>query len=508
MSSVTIIAVVVLYLLVLLVIGAWGGRESGSVAGYFIAGKKLPSWVIAFSSNATGESAWLLLGLTGMGYVAGIHAFWVVMGEVLGVTLAWTLVALPFKEYTDRYDSITVPDYLESRFEDSRHWLRILSFVIIFAMVTAYTAAQFTASGKAFSSFLGTSYRAGVLIGAAVILYYTSVGGFKAVAYSDLLQGLLMFFGLAVLPIAGIAAAGGWTNLMRGLGSMDPNLLLPMGNYGLSLEGILSAVSFLGIGFAFLGAPQLLTRFMSARDRGQIVGGGLIAVVCIVVFDSGAVLSGMAGRYLFPGLADPETVLPAMSAGLFPSIFTGLYLVIVLAAMMSTVDSLLILASSAVVRDLLQQVFRPELSDRRLSLVGKITTVIIGAAALAFSLGEVRMIFWFVLFAWSGLASAFTPVVLCSLYWKRTTRAGAIAGMAGGFLTAVVWVLLFKEHFYHLYEMIPGFLAGFLITVGVSLATQAPETAAREHESVWRSVRRQPAGSQAESYALEPRSGS
>jgi len=487
--SPTIIAVLVVYLLVLLGIGAWGSRESGSVAGYYVANKRLPSWVIAFSSNTTGESAWLLLGLTGMGYMIGVHAFWIVLGEVLGVTLGWVLVALPFKEYTDRYDSITVPDYLEARFRDTGHLIRLLSAIIIFSMVIAYTAAQLTASGKAFGSFLGTSYTAGVLIGAAVILYYTTVGGFKAVAYSDLLQGVLMFGGLLVLPIVGISAAGGWGPLMERLHLTDPNLLKPMGEFGFSTAGVMSALGFMGIGLAFLGAPQLLTRFISARGRNEIADASLLAVLCIIVFDVGAVLAGMAGRSLFPGLEDPETILPIMSAELFPPVVTGLFLVIVLAAIMSTVDSLLILASSAIVRDVVQRVFNPGLSDKRLSLYGKLTTVVIGAFALIFALGEVRVIFWFVLFAWSGLGSAFTPVVLCSLFWKKTTRAGAIAGMVGGFATTVIWVIFFKASFYNLYEMLPGFAAGFLFTVVVSLMTEAPEGAEEELDSVRRAVK-------------------
>ncbi|MFQ5704663.1 MAG: sodium/proline symporter [Gemmatimonadales bacterium] len=484
MTSTTVIVVLVVYAAVLLAIGVWGGRGSDNVAGYYVAGKRLPSWVIAFSSNSTGESAWLLLGLTGMGYAVGIHALWIVLGEVLGVTLGWVLVALPFKEYTDRYDSITVPDYLETRFRDTRHVLRIVSTVIIFSMVTAYTAAQLSASGKAFGSFLGTSYQLGVVIGAAIILFYTTVGGFKAVAYSDLLQGVLMFGGLLILPIVGIVAAGGWTELMRQLHFQDPNLLLPMGSFGMSMRGIASAVGFVGIGLAFLGAPQLLVRFISARDRKQIVDASRIAVVCIIVFDVGAVFSGMAGRALFPGLVDSETILPTMSTNLFPSIFTGIFMVVVLAAIMSTVDSLLILASSAVVRDVLQKIFHPNISERQFSLWGKVTTVVIGLSALALAYGQARMIFWFVLFAWSGLASAFAPPVLCSLFWKRTTRAGAVAGMIAGFLTTVTWVLFFKERFYDLYEMLPGFFAGFAVTIGVSLFTTPPEGAEEEFLSV------------------------
>lgn len=492
MVSGTIIAVLVAYLGVLLAIGFWGSRESGSVAGYYLANKRLPSWVIAFSSNATGESAWLLLGLTGMGYTVGIHALWVVLGEVLGVALAWSYVAMPFKEMTDRVGAITVPDYLEARFGDPRHAFRWISAAIIFSMVVAYTSAQLTASGKAFSSFLGTSYTAGVLIGAAIVLFYTTVGGFKAVAYSDLLQGVLMFGGLLVLPVAGISAAGGWTPMIDGLRAIDPALLRPMGSFGLSLAGVVSAAGFVGIGLAFLGAPQLLTRFMAARSHADIATGGLLAVICIIVFDVGAVFAGMAGRVLFDGLDDPETVLPALSAELFPALVAGLFLVIVLAAIMSTVDSLLILASSAVVRDLGQKVLWPDLSDRRASLWGKMTTVVIGAGALVLALGEVRVIFWFVLFAWSGLAAAFTPVILCSLFWRRTTRAGALAGMVAGFLTTVVWVVAFKAHFLDLYEMLPGFAAGFAATIGVSLLGEPPPGAAAELESVWRAIGRPP----------------
>jgi sodium/proline symporter len=483
-TSTTIIGVLVGYLLVLLGIGFWSTRESRTVAGYYVAGKKLPAWVIAFSSNATGESAWLLLGLTGMGYAVGVHAFWVILGEVLGVALAWAYVARPFKEYTDRYEAITVPDYLTARFHDTKHVFRFLSAVIVLSMVMAYTAAQLTASGKAFDSFLGTGYTEGVWIGLAIVLFYTTIGGFKAVAYSDFLQGVLMLGCLVTLPLVAIPAAGGFTETMSALEAVDPALLRPMGEFGLSLAGIISAFGFVAIGFAFLGSPQLLTRFMAARDQKQIVDGGLWAVLCVIGFDVGAVFAGMAGRVLFPGLADAETVLPEMSAALFPAFFTGIFLVVVLAAIMSTVDSLLILASSAVVRDVVQNVYRPDASERFLSVLGKGVTVVIGIVGLVFALTEVRMIFYFVLFAWSGIASAFTPVVLCSLFWRRTTRAGAVAGMIAGFVAAVGWVVFFKEGFYDLYEMIPGFAAGFLATIVVSLVTTPPEGAGEEMDRV------------------------
>jgi Na+/proline symporter len=295
---------------------------------------------------------------------------------------------------------------------------------------------------------------------------------------------------LVTLPLVAIPAAGGWAGTMDALRAADPALLRPMGSFGLSMGGLASAFGFVAIGFAFLGSPQLLTRFMAARDHREIEEGGLWAVLCVIGFDVGAVLSGMAGRVLFPGLADPETVLPELSHALFPAFFTGIFLVVVLAAIMSTVDSLLILASSVVVRDLVQNVFEPGADQRRLSLLGKAVTVVIGLVAIALALSETRMIFWFVLFAWSGIAAAFTPVVLCSLFWKRTTRAGAVAGMVGGFVTTIVWVVWFKERFWDLYEMIPGFAAAFLCMAVVSLATAPEPEAVAELEDARRAVGR------------------
>jgi Na+/proline symporter len=261
-----------------------------------------------------------------------------------------------------------------------------------------------------------------------------------------------------------------------------------MGELGWSVPGIASAIGFVGIGLAFLGAPQLLTRFISAKNRGEIVQGSVIAVICIIVFDVGAVFAGMAGRVMFGGLDDAETILPTMSAELFPAVFTGIFLVIVLAAILSTVDSLLILASSAVVRDVVQKVLNPDLTERQLSMLGRLTTAVIGMGALALALPETRVVFWFVLFAWSGIASAFAPVVLCSLFWAGTTKAGVIAGMIAGFLTTVLWVLLLKERFYDLYEMIPGFFAGFIATIGVSFFTKPPDGAADELDAVRRAI--------------------
>lgn len=460
------------YLLILAGLAAWSRREARTVSGYFIADKKLPPWVVAFSTNATGESGWLLLGLTGMGYAVGAQAFWVVAGEVIGIALAWLLMSRRLKRLADDSASITVPDVLSARFNDRMHILRGLAALIIVLMVGAYVAAQMVATGKALGGFTGMPYHWAVISGAAVIITYTLVGGYKAVAWTDLVQGVLMLIGLIALPIVAISAAGGWDAVTENLRAQDPGLLGPWGPEGRSTVPLVAIVSFLAIGLPFMGVPQLMVRFMSARSVKSLKPAMSISIVVIALFDIGAVLTGMAGRALFPDLADPETILPLLSNELLPPLLAGTMMVVVMAAIMSTVDSLLILASSAVVRDYLQKIRASVLSDGQLTRRGKWLTLIIGLVGVAFALHQTPLVFWFVLFAWSGLGAAFGPVLLCALWYRPTNLAGAIAGMLGGFLVTMLWVLFFKERAYDLLEIIPGFIAGLALTITVSHATR------------------------------------
>jgi len=473
--------VFVLYLLALLALALWSRRETHTVQGYYLAGKKLPPWVVAFSANATGESGWLLLGLTGMGYAVGVQAFWVAAGEVLGVSLAWILMSRRLKRLSDETDSITLPDVLEAGLQDPHHLLRKISLAIILIMVTFYVAAQMVATGKAFEGFTELSYSGGVLLGAGVIIAYTLVGGFKAVAWSDLLQGLLMLAGLIVLPWVAIQAAGGLSAVLTDLGQQDPGLLSVWGPDGRSAVSLIAIISFLAIGIPFMGVPQLMVRFMSARSEESLVPAMTISVFVIALFDVGAVLTGMAGRALLPGLEDAETILPVLSTTLLHPILAGVMMIVVLAAIMSTVDSLLILASSAVVRDYFQKLRGSTLHNQALVRLGQWVTLIIGLIGVAFALNQTPVIFWFVLFAWSGLGAAFGPPLLCLLWFPGTNFKGAAAGMVGGFLTTVIWVLVFKEMSNDLLEIIPGFLVGLALTLGVSRATSTnpkdrPET--------------------------------
>lgn len=472
------IAVVIVYLGLLAVFAAWSRKETGTLSGFYLAGKKLPGWVVAFSTNATGESGWLLLGLTGMGYLVGMHAYWVVVGEIIGIGLSWWLVSRRLKRMGDETDSITVPDILAAKFDDKLHLIRAIAVVIILVMVATYMTAQLVASGKAMSSFLDMDYKTGVIVGSVIVIAYTFVGGYKAVSYTDVLQGVLMLLGLIVVPAAAIYASGGWGSVMSNLEAQDPALTSMFSQTSQGRAGVVAAISLVAIGLPFLGVPQLLIRYMSARDDAEIRKARVTSLVVLLIFTFGAVTAGVAGRALFPGLEDHETIFPILSNQLFPPVIAGVLLVIVLSAIMSTADSLLLLASSAIVRDTMQKILRVEKSDHSLAGYGKIVTILIGIIAIGFAIQEAKFIFWFVLFAWSGLGAAFGPVILCLLYYKKTTREGVIAGMLAGFLTSVIWVLQLKELTYGLYEAVPGFAAGLFATWFVSRLTyREPDSA-------------------------------
>jgi sodium/proline symporter len=474
----SIVVVLLVYLGLLAAFAIWSRRETGTLSGFYLAGKKLPYWVVAFSTNATGESGWLLLGLTGMGYAVGAQAYWVVVGEIVGIAASWGLISRRLKRLSDDADAITVPDVLAARFDDKMHFIRAIAVVIILTMVTTYMTAQMVASGKALSTFMGMDYATGVAVGGAIIIAYTFVGGYKAVSYTDVLQGVLMLAGLIAVPAAAIYAAGGWDSVTSNLVAQDANFVNMFALTDGGIKGWVAAVSFVAVGLPFLGVPQLLVRYMSARDDDELKKARYVSVAVLLVFTFGAVTAGIAGRALFPGLEDPETIFPTLSNELFPPLISGVLLVVVLSAIMSTADSLLLLASSAVVRDTMQKILGSTKSDHQLAGYGKIVTILIGMLAIALAIPEAKFIFWFVLFAWSGLGAAFGPVVICLLYYKKTTRQGVIAGMLGGFLTSVVWVLAFKQQTYELYEAVPGFIVGMLATYVVSAMTCKP--AARE----------------------------
>jgi sodium/proline symporter len=510
-----IYAVIIAYFAVLLVIGVVASRQIHSLSDFYVGGKRLGYWVVAFSARASGESAWLYLGLTGLGAMVGIRAMWVVVGEFLGVAVAWFFMAAPFKRATDRYESITVPDYLVSRFTSSNSTsrsaiiLRLTAATALSLFVTIYVSAQIDATGTAFETFLDWNYFAGAIFGFLIVVVYTLAGGFVAVAWSDLFQGLLMLVGLVMLPIAAFIVLSGETNVWSQLESMQPGLTSLWGPGGASAENVFIIVGYLAIGLGFLGSPQVFVRFMSIRDEEQIRRGRWVAIAFTVLTDAGAVLAGLFGRCLIARDADAaklfglgatlgpggQNILPLTVEHLFPPIVVGLYIAAVLAATMSTIDSLLVVASSAITRDVYQQTIRPGVETARLTRLSRWITLSLSLVALALALTIAwlvpgRTIFWFVIFGWSGISATFCPVILLSLFWQRYNVYGALASMLTGFVCvplfkfAVPLIPNWGPHLSKVEELAPSFLLAivtgvlvtFLTSIRCEAASKTPET--------------------------------
>lgn len=488
---------VVIYLVILLVIGAVASRRMKNLRDYYAGGKQFGFWAAAFSSRATGESAWLLVGLTGMGAAVGAQALWIVVGEVLGVAAAWILLCTRFKYLTDRYDSITIPDYLESRLRDTKQRIRLVAAFTLVVFVTIYVSAQIHAIGTAFEGFLGWNYFVGSLIGFAVVLVYIVSGGFVAVVWSDVFQGSLMVLGLVALPFFGLAAAGGYVPTIAELKLHDPTLLSLWGPDGQSLKSFFTILGFLAIGLGFLGSPQIFIRFLSLRSEKEIKPGAVVAVIWTLLATSAAVMIGMVGRAV---LMEPsqdltqtlgtggENVLPLLVARAVPDWVAGIYIAIVLAAIMSTVDSLLVLASSAFVRDYYQKVRHPDMSDEK--LLGRSRSVTFGLAAvalmIAFSVAVLspgRTVFWFTIFGWSGISATFCPTMILSLFWSKLTARGALAAMLTGFAGVPFFKFVVPiipgigHHFVALSELPPAFVVSGIVAIVVSLTDKTGQAA-------------------------------
>jgi sodium/proline symporter len=479
--DIALLVAFLVYLVALIAFGVLAYRRTKTFDDYYLAGRKLNPTVTALSAEASSESGWLLLGLPGQAFSQGIGAFWVALGCVCGTFFNWTALAKRFRKLTGFFRAITIPDYLESRFEDGSHVLRVISALLIAVFMTAYVAAQFVASGKALSVTFGFDYATSVLIGSAVILFYTMMGGFFAVAWTDALQALMMIFGLVVIPVVGTIKLGGpaalWSRLASITSSEAGFLSLRVGKEGIALVTFL--VGMIGIGLGYPGQPHVLVRFMAIKKPSLVRKGALVGVIWAVIALYGAVFIGLVGKALLtsdPG--DPERVMPLLAIQLLPSWLAGVMIAAAMAAMMSTADSQLLVASSSFVQDFYHKAFGRKPKPKTLVLLSRLVTLVVGVVGLVIALRQdpanpVGVVFWLVLYAWGGLASSFGPLLVLSLYWKRVTRAGAIAGMIAGSATVVVWknVGMLSDF---LYELVPGFVVSFLVIVIVSLLTKAP----------------------------------
>ena len=482
--------ILIIYFFVLFFIGYVAARKVTNIKDYFVGGKALGFWVAAFSARATGSSAWALLGLTGMGALFGIHTFWVVLGTVMGESVAWFLMAKPFKRLTDRYDSITVPDYLVSRFHARSHTLRILAATALSLFVVIYVSAQIDATGTAFETFLGWNYFMGAIVGFLIVVAYLYFGGFLAVAWSDVFQGSIMVAGLVALPIFTLAATDFPSEISEKLYNIDPGLLNIWGSSeGFSLINLSRAIGFLMIGLGYLGSPQLFVRYMSVKNEKELDKGKWVSVSLTLLMNSSAVMIGILGRFLFtePG-ANPtellgnggQNVLILLTESVMPAMLSGIYIAAVLSAIMSTVDSLLIVASSAVTRDFYQQIFHPDMPEIKLSAMSRKVTFLLAIFSLTLALlvaiySPTRTIFWFVIFGWSGIAATFCPMILLSLCWKKYNERGAIASMIMGFISVPFFKFfapslpVIGPYFLYIAELFPSFILATLAGVLISL---------------------------------------
>lgn len=476
-----------LYLGVLLLIGFLAAGKIKDIKDYYVGGKRLGYWVVAFSSRATGSSAWALLGLTGMGAIWGVFAYWVVLGTVAGVAISWFVMGKPFKRLTDQFDSITIPDYLESRFRASGHRLRMVAALALTFFVTIYVSAQIDATGTAFESFLGWNYYVGAVVGFLIVVLYMSFGGFVAVAWSDVFQGTLMVLGLVALPLVMLTQVP--TDLVQGIRKLDADLLSWWGPGGFSTLNLAKIVGFVMIGLGYLGSPQLFVRYMSIKSEAEIDKGKWVSVSLTFIMNFSAVTLGILGRYLFTQPSEDPTqvlgnggqeVLIYSAEQLLPAMLSGFYIAAVLSAIMSTIDSLLVLASSAVSRDLYQKVYHPQLEDYRLSAFSKKTTLVISVVALAVALlvayvSPTRTIFWFVIFGWSGIAATFCPMMILSLFWRKYTEQGALASMITGFLSVPFFKFIVTQWagigpvMTNIAELLPSFILSLLIGYIISM---------------------------------------
>ncbi len=581
-----VIAIVfIIYLVVVMGMGIYAARFDKSSSDFLLADRKMGGWVAAISSVASSESGWLVMGAVGEAYLFGLAGVWIAIGCLTGYIFNWFFFAERLRRYSKRTNALTIPDVIAERIEDRSHVVRIISVVVIFLLMFTYVAAQFTAAGKAFNCVFNWDYRTGVLVGALVTIIYTTLGGFRAVSWTDVLQGLLMVTALVILPILALIKIGGPVELINKINqqpalaythctltspkgcesfrlkdttyiteiapdrfelvheqtpdwiarikkdtsakklqfilttntaatekitlndqklTQNETLLAPNdslsvdsinitfnktyqlepgynlikitgGRTGLVLLGFL--IAMLGIGLGYPGTPHVLTRYMAARNKHEIRKGRLIAITWGILAMYGAVFTGLSAIVLLPEIGDPEHGLLEMAKLLLPPVLAGMVLAAVVAAIKSTADSQLLVAASAVSRDVYQKIMKREPDERKLVRITRISVLVLGLAALLLALTETRVVFWFVLFSWAGLGASFGPVLILAMYWEKLTKYGAAWGIVTGFVTTVVWKLLLRGLIktglgLDVYELVPAFGLAFLVTIIVSLATQ------------------------------------
>ncbi|KMY53002.1 proline:sodium symporter PutP [Bacillus sp. FJAT-27231] len=464
---------IIIYMAAMVFIGWYAFKRTSNLTDYMLGGRSLGPAVTALSAGAADMSGWLLMGLPGAIFLNGLVETWIAVGLTLGAYLNYVLVAPRLRVYTQvSSDSITIPSYLESRLKDKSRLLRIVSGIVILIFFTFYVSSGMVAGGKFFLSSFGLDYHAGLLIVSAVVIFYTLFGGFLAVSYTDVVQGLIMFLSLILIPIFGLFLTGGFSGTATSIREVDPQLL----NFvsGASFLGILSAVAW---GLGYFGQPHIIVRFMAIGSVKDVKRARRIGIGWMFLSLFGAVATALVGIAYYQQhnatLHDAETIFITLGQIIFHPFIAGIMLAAVLAAVMSTISSQLIVTSSALIEDLYKAVIKTDAPDKQYVFYGRIAVLVVSVIAMILAWPNSDTVLKIVSFAWAGFGASFGPIILLSLYWRKITAKGALWGMITGAITVMIWGNV-EALTSNLYEIVPGFIICWLVTYFVSLATYKP----------------------------------
>lgn len=458
----------IVYFVGMLAIGGWAYGRNNDLDDYMLADRGLNPWVAALSAGASDMSGWLLMGLPGGLYVGGLVEGWIAVGLTVGAWVNWKLVAPRLRSYTEvAQNSITIPSFLDNRLHDDKHLLRWSSGLIILVYFTFYVSSGMVAGGVFFQSSFGMDYHLGMVLVAAITVVYTLVGGFLAVSYTDFVQGLMMVLALVMVPVVGVIKLGGPGEVISAVSDVDPHYWALVGSTTTAI-GIISSLAW---GLGYFGQPHIIVRFMAIRSVGEARTGRRIGIGWMLFAVIGAcctAIIGVAEYHRGDGLPDPESVFISLGQLFFHPLVAGFMLAAILAAIMSTISSQLLVTSSALVEDLYGAVTHQEVSGGRLVLYSRMSVFAIAVIAAVLAWEQNDTILNLVAFAWAGFGASFGPTVLLSLYWKRLTAAGAFWGMISGAVVVFVWGHV-SGGIFDLYEIVPGFAINLLVAWLVSL---------------------------------------
>jgi sodium/proline symporter len=480
LSAPTIIAFVI-YVGIVLAIGIYAYLSTKSATDYFLGGRNLAPAVSAISAGASDMSGWVLLGLPGYAYVAGLEAFWITLGLTIGVAANWMLMAKRLRIYTVILDdAVTIPAYLQRRFGDAKPWLKIIASVSILLFFLFYVGSGLIAGGKLFNAVFGLDYVVAVLTGVVLILFYTLFGGFLAVSWTDVFQGLLMLAALIAVPVMVVSVAGGLGGFGDQVRAINPELLDIFTNASGESLSTLQIISLLGWGFGYFGLPHVLARFKAIRSADEVGVATVIGVSWSFIGYLMAILVGLCGVvYLANPLVDSERVFIELTSVIFHPLVAGVLLAAILAAIMSTVDSQLLVCSSTLAEDLYPMLAKQPLTQEMRLKIGRIAVVAMALMATVLAMKPDSKVLDVVSYAWAGLGASLGPSILLSLYWRSMTAAGALAGVVTGGATVIIWESL-SGGLFELYSLVPGFLLSLIAIAVVSSISVKPNAAVQK----------------------------